>query len=108
MSNTAKSFREWRDKEKQIVPSTTSLVIVPGQKKAHKSFATMTAKRRREVSSMGGKAVHAAGKAHNWNSETAAIAGRKGGLRHSKEHMSEIAKLGVAARRAKAKLRKDN
>ena len=37
-------------------------------------------KRAREIASMGGKAAHRMGKAHQWTSESARAAGRKGGL----------------------------
>ena len=36
--------------------------------------------KQREIASLGGKAAHRIGKAHQWTSETAKIAGRKGGL----------------------------
>ena len=39
--------------------------------------------RQREIASMGGKAAHAKGVAHTWTSETAAMAGRKGGLKRA-------------------------
>jgi general stress protein YciG len=41
-------------------------------------------KRQREVASMGGKAAHASGNAHEWNSETAREAGKKGGRNRQK------------------------
>jgi general stress protein YciG len=40
----------------------------------------MDEKRRREIASKGGKAAHAKGTAHEWSSEQARRAGRKGGL----------------------------
>jgi general stress protein YciG len=42
-------------------------------------FKGMSPERRREISAMGGKKAHQLGVAHKWNSETAKIAGRKGG-----------------------------
>jgi uncharacterized protein len=42
-------------------------------------FAAMTPERRREISSKGGKAAHAKGVAHVWDSGAAAAAGSKGG-----------------------------
>lgn len=47
--------------------------------KKKRGFATMTPERRREISSQGGKAAHAAGTAHEFDSEEATEAGRKGG-----------------------------
>jgi hypothetical protein len=45
-----------------------------------RGFASMSAARRREVASMGGKAGHAKGTAHQFTFEEARAAGRKGGL----------------------------
>lgn len=42
-----------------------------------RGFASMTPEDRRKIASMGGKASHAKGVAHTWNSETARAAGRK-------------------------------
>lgn len=44
-----------------------------------KGFASLSQARRIEISRKGGIAAHKSGKAHEWNSETARIAGRKGG-----------------------------
>jgi general stress protein YciG len=45
----------------------------------NRGFASMTLERRREVAGKGGRAAHAAGVAHEYNSETAREAGRRGG-----------------------------
>ncbi len=47
--------------------------------KTPRGFARMDQRRVREIARMGGKAVHAAGTAHEFTSEEARIAGRKGG-----------------------------
>jgi hypothetical protein len=59
----------------------------------------MSVERRREIASMGGKAAHASGNAHQWTSETARVAGKKGGdaVSQDRAHMSEIGKKGGAA-----------
>lgn len=44
-----------------------------------RGFEMMTPEERRAIASKGGKAAHAKGRAHQWTSETARIAGRKGG-----------------------------
>ena len=44
-------------------------------------FASMTPEKKREIASMGGKAAHKLGVAHKWDSESARIAGRKGGAK---------------------------
>lgn len=48
--------------------------------KARRGFAAMSEDVRREISSMGGRAAHAAGLAHEFTSATAREAGRKGGI----------------------------
>ena len=44
-----------------------------------RGFAGMTPEKRREISSKGGKAAHAKGVGHEFTSEEARAAGRKGG-----------------------------
>lgn len=44
-----------------------------------RGFAAMDPKKQREIASKGGKAAHEQGAAHEWTSETAKKAGRKGG-----------------------------
>lgn len=44
-----------------------------------RGFASMDERRRREIASEGGKASHQRGKAHEFSSEEARMAGRKGG-----------------------------
>ena len=46
---------------------------------ARKGFASMDPARRRTICSQGGKAAHLKGTAHQWTSEEAREAGRKGG-----------------------------
>lgn len=45
-----------------------------------RGFASLSVERKKEISSMGGKAAHKLGVAHEWTSEEAREAGRKGGL----------------------------
>ncbi len=45
-----------------------------------RGFALMDRAKRRMMASKGGKTAHARGVAHEWTSEQARIAGRKGGL----------------------------
>lgn len=44
-----------------------------------RGFAAMDQKKQREIARKGGKAAHEQGKAHEWTSEEAREAGRKGG-----------------------------
>ena len=49
-------------------------------RRALRGFASMDPERRRRISSVGGKAVHAKGTGHEFTSEEARAAGRKGGV----------------------------
>lgn len=52
--------------------------------KSERGFAAMDPKRQREIASQGGKAAHQSGNAHEFTSEEAREAGRKGGKASSK------------------------
>jgi len=45
-----------------------------------RGFASMDRKKQRELASRGGKVAHARKVAHEWTSEEARLAGRKGGV----------------------------
>ena len=49
------------------------------RKKARRGFAAMSADKQREIASLGGKAAHAKGTAHEFSPDEARAAGRKGG-----------------------------
>src|SRR3989344_7672236 len=58
--------------------------------KEDRGFASMDRMKQREIASKGGKAAHQKGTAHEWTSEEAREAGRKGGMaswRHRKAMM---------------------
>lgn len=61
-----------------------------------KGFASMSAERQREIARKGGRAAHEKGTAHEFSTDEARAAGRKGGQRVSgdKSHMAEIGRLG--------------
>lgn len=46
--------------------------------KMNKGFAVMDKSVQQQIASRGGKAAHASGKAHKWDSAEAAAAGKKG------------------------------
>jgi general stress protein YciG len=48
--------------------------------KEDRGFASMDRMKQREIASKGGKAAHQKGTAHEWTSEEARNAGRKGGI----------------------------
>lgn len=68
--------------------------------KKRRGFAAMSPEQQREIASKGGRAAHAQGRAHEFTSEEARVAGRKGGEATSSDraHMSTIGKLGGARR----------
>jgi uncharacterized protein len=53
----------------------------PVRRKSLRGFAAMDPQRQREIASLGGRAAHQSGHAHEFNSEEARAAGRK---RHEK------------------------
>ena len=73
------------------------------EKNAPRGFAALDETRRKEIARMGGRAAHQSGNAHQFTSDEAREAGRKGGqmVSTNRDHMSRIGKRGGAARRAK-------
>src|SRR5437764_3120542 len=72
-----------------------------------RGFASMNREKQREIARKGGKAAHEKGTAHEFTTDEARAAGRKGGERVSadRSHMSRIGRLGgksSATRRAKS------
>jgi hypothetical protein len=70
-----------------------------------RGFASMSIEKQREIARKGGKAAHERGTAHQFTSDEARAAGRKGGERVSvnRQHMAAIGRLGgrsSAGRRA--------
>lgn len=50
-----------------------------GRQRSSRGFASMDPQKQREIASEGGRAAHKQGVAHEWSSEEARAAGRKGG-----------------------------
>jgi hypothetical protein len=65
----------------------------------------MDPSRQREIASKGGRAAHAKGTAHEWSSDEARVAGRKGGevVSRDRAHMAAIGREGGEARGANAR-----
>lgn len=65
-----------------------------------RGFASMDRSKQREIASKGGRAAHAKGTAHEFTSEEARVAGRKGGeaVSRDREHMSAIGREGGHSR----------
>ncbi|RUL78369.1 KGG domain-containing protein [Dyella choica] len=64
-----------------------------------RGFAGMDEARQREIASQGGRAAHESGHAHEFSSEEARLAGRKGGesVSQNRQHMSAIGQKGGEA-----------
>jgi general stress protein YciG len=63
--------------------------------KEDRGFASMDRTRQREIARMGGRAAHLKGTAHEWSSEEAREAGRKGGIASHRKHQQRIAQESV-------------
>ncbi len=63
---------------------------------SNRGFASMDEDKQREIASKGGHAAHEKGTAHEFTSEEAREAGRKGGetVSQDREHMAEIGREG--------------
>lgn len=62
-------------------PSTTASTASTTTRRSLRGFAAMDPQRQREIASLGGRAAHQSGHAHEFTSEEARAAGRK---RHAK------------------------
>src|SRR6476620_8332816 len=78
-----------------------------GTGKSKRGFASMDANRQKEIASKGGRAAHAKGTAHEWSSDEARVAGRKGGevVSRDRAHMAAIGREGGESRGAKNRRR---
>ncbi|HEU4631598.1 MAG TPA: KGG domain-containing protein, partial [Gemmatimonadaceae bacterium] len=76
-----------------------------GNGKSRRGFASMDPSRQKEIASKGGRAAHAKGTAHEWSSDEARVAGRKGGevVSRDRAHMAAIGREGGEARGANAR-----
>jgi len=75
-----------------------------------RGFASMDPAKQREIASKGGRAAHAKGTAHEFTSDEARVAGRKGGEAVSRDraHMSAIGREGGHSRGARARANASN
>jgi general stress protein YciG len=73
--------------------------------KSRRGFASMDPERQKEIASKGGRAAHEKGTAHEWSSDEARNAGRKGGVTVSRDraHMAAIGREGGESRSAAAR-----
>ena len=70
-----------------------------------RGFASMDATKQKEIASKGGRAAHSKGTAHEFTSDEARVAGRKGGEAVSRDraHMAAIGREGGHSRGARAR-----
>jgi len=61
-----------------------------------RGFASMNEAKQREIASMGGRAAHQKGTAHEFSSDEAREAGRRGGeaVSRDRDHMAQIGRKG--------------
>ncbi|MGA7614989.1 MAG: KGG domain-containing protein [Thermoanaerobaculia bacterium] len=69
---------------------------------SRRGFASMDPAKQKEIASKGGRAAHAKGTAHEFTSDEARVAGRKGGesVSRNREHMAAIGRKGGESRGA--------
>jgi uncharacterized protein len=82
-------------------------------RRSARGFAAMSPERQKQIASEGGRAAHKLGVAHEWNSDEARKAGKKGGqiVSQNREHMSEIGRRGgmsSGGRRSRQQNNSDN
>jgi general stress protein YciG len=71
--------------------------------KEDRGFASMDRAKQREIASKGGKAAHQKGTAHEWTSEEARDAGRKGGIASHRRRREQMgANTGTESRNTAA------
>jgi uncharacterized protein len=65
-----------------------------------RGFAAMDSAKQREIASMGGRAAHEKGTAHEFTPDEAREAGRKGGeaVSRDRDHMADIGRKGGESR----------
>ncbi len=65
--------------------------------KEDRGFASMDRNKQRDIASKGGKAAHQKGTAHEWTSEEAREAGRKGGMASHRRKQEQSGESGPAS-----------
>jgi|SRR5579862_4414615 len=88
------------DRERQREIATDGASQGSSRTRSNRGFASMDPSKQREIASKGGKAAHAKGTAHEFDSGEAREAGRKGGVAVSRnrDHMAAIGRRGGEAR----------
>ena len=80
------------------------------RRKGLRGFAAMDGEKQRAIASMGRRAAHQQGVAHEFSSEEARMAGKKGGeaVSRNREHMAAIGKKGGEAAHGRRRQRQES
>jgi general stress protein YciG len=91
-----------RNSNRQAQPSKNQNRQKDDAQGGKRGFAAMDQQLQREIASKGGQAAHQKGTAHEFDSEEARLAGKKGGamVSRDREHMAEIGRRGGESRQA--------
>ena len=93
-SHSTSAAEQSRSRASEIAgPATSSVPAKAPNRKSERGFASMDPARQRAIASQGGKAAHQSGNAHEFTSDEAREAGRKGG------HASHANRRNAAASR---------
>lgn len=86
----SRGFDGMNDQQQEVSNSSSN------GRRSNRGFAAMSPERQKQIASEGGRAAHKLGVAHEWNSDEARKAGKKGGqiVSQNREHMSEIGRRG--------------
>jgi general stress protein YciG len=89
-----------RERQRDMIDDSDRDAQSSGGRRSNRGFASMDRGKQREIASKGGKAAHAKGTAHEFDSDEARNAGRKGGqaVSRNREHMAMIGRRGGEAR----------
>lgn len=100
IDNEDRGFAAMSDEQQRDISSQGGKSEGGTRKRSERGFAAMSPEQQREIASKGGKAAHAKGTAHEFTSEEARAAGRKGGeaVSTDREHMSQIGRKGGESR----------
>ena len=83
-------MQQEKDDRQNLEPDPPPKPDAPAPQRKRRGFAAMDPKLVSEISRKGGKAAHSAGTAHEFTSDEARAAGRKGGLAtHAKRRAAQ-------------------
>ncbi len=97
----SEAVREHTAREPEVTEEAQPAELPQPRIKQRRGFAAMNKDAHRELARSGGMAAHAMGLAHQFTSELAREAGRKGGVKTAanREHMAAIGRKGGLGKR---------